>query len=101
MNLKQNVCKINIMLSEKDKQEIKSIAEKYKAKKIILFGSACDPDINNNDIDLAVEGISPSQFYKFYSELLFNLSKPVDLVDLTTKNHFNDIIVSEGQLIYG
>lgn len=92
---------MDIMLSEKDKQQIKKIAEKYKVKKIILFGSACEPDIDHNDIDLAVEGVVPSQFYKFYGELIFNLSKPVDLVDLANKSRFNDIIVSEGQLIYG
>ena len=97
----KNDCEIRIMLSEKDKQQIRNIAEKYNAAKIILFGSACEPDANSNDIDLAVEGVVPSQFYKFYGELIFNLSKPVDLVDLTTKNRFNDIIVSEGQVIYG
>ncbi len=89
------------MLSKQDKLKIQEIAKKYQATKIILFGSSLNPKINSNDIDLGVEGISDSQFFKFYGELIFNLSKPVDIVDLKEKNPFNSIIVSEGQLIYG
>ena len=89
------------MLSEQDKLKIRDIAQKYEATKVILFGSGCNPDIESNDIDLGVEGIPDSQFFKFYSELIFNLSKPVDIVDLNTKNRFNDIVATEGLLIYG
>ncbi len=88
------------MISEKDKKNILEIAEKYKAKKVFLFGSA-SISMEHNDIDLAVEGIPGNTFFKFYSELIFSLSKPVDLVDLSTKSHFNDLILSEGVLLYG
>ncbi len=53
------------------------------------------------DIDLAVDGIPDKLFFKFYSELIFNLSKPVDLVDLNKKSKFLDILTSEGIQIYG
>ncbi|MCK5147277.1 hypothetical protein KAR48_11010 [bacterium] len=89
------------MLSDQDKFTIQEIAKKYKATRIILFGSSCEPSISSNDIDLGVEGVSNHQFFKFYSELIFELSKPVDIIDITKKNSFNNIIVSEGQLIYG
>ncbi len=89
------------MLSEQDKIKIQEIAEKYQATKIILFGSNLNLNINSNDIDLGVEGVDDFQFFKFYGELIFNLSKPVDIVDLRKKSRFNDIIISEGQLIYG
>jgi predicted nucleotidyltransferase len=89
------------MISEKDRTIILNIAKKYKAKKVILFGSGSLTSKECQDIDLAVEGIPNAQFFKFYSELIFNLSKPVDIVDLSRKSRFNNIVVSEGVLLYG
>ncbi len=89
------------MLSDHDRLAIQNIGRKYNAKRIILFGSACDPLTDSNDIDLAVEGISDSLFFKFYSELIFSLSKPVDIFDLKIKNKFSDLAASEGLLVYG
>ena len=88
------------MISEHDKKSILEIAEKYEAKKVFLFGSASVSE-EHHDIDLAVDGVSAKTFFKFYSELIFSLSKPVDLVDLSEKSRFNDLILSEGILLYG
>lgn len=79
------------MISQNDKLKIQDLVEKYKVKKVILFGSGCDPEIESHDIDLAAEGVEPAQFFKFYGELLFSLSKPVDIVDLNYKNRFQNI----------
>jgi len=73
------------MISEKDKKEILRLAKKYKVNRIVLFGSGSKRSSKNRDIDLAVEGIPDKLFFKFYSELIFNLSQPVDLVDLSKK----------------
>ena len=89
------------MISEHDKQKIIALAKKYKVAKIMLFGSNLDTQIEAQDIDLAVEGIIDSKFFKFYGELIFSLSKPVDLIDLRRKSLFNDIIKSEGLILYG
>ena len=89
------------MISEKDKKVILELAKKYKVKRIILFGSGSKDKIKSRDIDLAVEGIPDRLFFKFYSELIFNLSQPVDLVDLNRKNKFTEILTSEGIQIYG
>ncbi len=89
------------MISEQDRIKILEIAKKYNASRVLLFGSCIDPDKNARDIDLAVEGIPDSKFFKFYSELIFSLSKPVDLIDLRRKSRLNDLIVSEGVLLYG
>lgn len=89
------------MISETDKIKIKEPGKRYNVKRIILFGSGCDPSKESADIDLAVEGIEQSKFFKFYGDLIFNLSKPVDLVDLNTKSRFNKIISEEGILLYG
>jgi len=89
------------MISEKDKKEILRIAKKYKVKRIVLFGSGSRESSENRDIDLAVEGIPDKLFFKFYSELIFNLSRPVDLVDISKKSKFSEILTSEGIQIYG
>jgi hypothetical protein len=43
-----------------------------------------------------VEGIAHDQFYIFYGELLLALSKPVDVVDLSRKSKFTDMVLKEG-----
>jgi len=88
------------MISEKDKIKLLAIAKKYNVSKLYLFGSHLDSTVAN-DIDLAVEGIAGSDYFKFYGELIFNLSKPVDLIDLRKKSLFNKTIIEEGQLLYG
>jgi len=88
------------MISEKDRKKIESIADKYKVSAIILFGSAAEED-QPADIDLAVKGIDKRFFFKFYAELFKNLSKPVDLIDLSVKSLFTDMIEKNGIKIYG
>ena len=88
------------MISENDKKSILEISKKYKVKKVFLFGSSSTSK-ESRDIDLGVEGVPSSIFFKFYSELIFSLSKPVDLVDLSKKSRFNNLILSEGTLLYG
>ena len=89
------------MISNEDKNIIVRLADKYNITRVILFGSSALPEIDGHDIDLAVEGIDPAEFFNFYSDLIFKVSKPVDLVDLTGKSRFNDMIASEGLLLYG
>jgi predicted nucleotidyltransferase len=89
------------MISERDKEIITQCAKKYKVSTIYLFGSSLDRDSGYNDIDLAVKGIKPEVFFKFYGELLRSLSKPVDLLDLSQKSLFNQIIEERGVKIYG
>jgi len=89
------------MISETDKNIIREIAQKYNVKKILLFGSSLLPDKESKDIDIAVEGISAYDFYKFYGELLFALSKPVDLIELSGTSKFVQLVQQEGVLLYG
>ena len=89
------------MISDKDKNMIINLAEKYKINRLLLFGSSIDSHKEANDIDLAVEGLPESLFFKFYSELIFNLSKPVDLVDIGKESRFKDMILEESISLYG
>jgi uncharacterized protein len=89
------------MISQKDRIAIIRISKKYKMSRLLLFGSSASPDKEGNDIDLAVEGIAPADFFIFYGDLLFNVSKPVDLIDLSSKSRFNKMIAVEGIPING
>jgi len=89
------------MISKQDKSTIIELATRYKVKRLFLFGSSASPSKTGKDIDLAVDGISPGDFFNFYGDLLFNLSKPVDLIDLTKDNKFTRLIRKEGIPLYG
>jgi predicted nucleotidyltransferase len=89
------------MISEQDKAKIINIAHQYNVKEILLFGSSTDPNRQANDIDLAVIGIAPEKFFSFYGDLLFELSKPVDLIDLSSDTKFNRLVYRDGVRLYG
>ncbi|VVB55669.1 Uncharacterised protein [uncultured archaeon] len=89
------------MISEEDKDTIIKYAKKYKVSYIILFGSSIKYDKESNDIDIGVNGIEPRLFFEFYTELFKNLSKPVDLIDLSRKSLFSELVEKRGLKIYG
>lgn len=88
------------MLNVNDKKMIIDLAKKYDVRAVILFGSSLE-DGFSEDIDLAVKGLDSSKFFKLYGELLKYLSKPVDLVDISSKSRFNDLVEKTGMVIYG
>ena len=88
------------MIADRDRRIIKEIAAKYHAKRVVLFGSSLSPDMESRDIDIGVEGIDEKDFFNFYGELLFALSKPVDVVDLSTESRFVELIQREGIPLY-
>lgn len=89
------------MLLESDKMTIIKYAQKYNVSSVYLFGSSLNPDIKSNDIDIGVEGLKPEFFFIFVGELLFALSKLVDVVDLSEDTRFHKIVKKEGVKIYG
>ena len=89
------------MLSNEDKYRLLEIAKKYNVSKVYLFGSTLDSEDRARDIDIGVEGVPDSKYFEFYGELIFALSKPVDLVDLKKKTLLNKMIRTEGVLLYG
>lgn len=90
---------MGIMISREDRLCIVELAEKYSASRVLLFGSAV-VESDPRDIDLAVEGIASDFFFKFYSDLMWSLSRPVDLVDLARKSRFSNLIEQEGIPLY-
>ena len=88
------------MITEYEKDIILRYAKEYNVSSVLLFGSSIEKE-EANDIDLGVKGIKQKLFFKFYAELVKHLSKPVDLVDLSQKSLFNDIIEETGVRICG
>ena len=88
------------MISENDKQIIITWAKKYKVQELLVFGSSLEKGLEANDIDLAVRGISPRDFFDFQGKLLRFLTKPVDVVNLSNKSRFTETIEQNGVKIY-
>ena len=89
------------MITEKEKDIILKYAKKYNVSSVILFGSSTRKDKKANDIDIGVKGIEARLFFKFYAELFKQLPRPVDLVDLSKRSLFNDLVEETGIKIYG
>jgi predicted nucleotidyltransferase len=89
------------MISEADKVLIQGICRKYSATRVLLFGSSLAKDRASRDIDIAVDGIAPRDWFRFWGELMCALSKPVDVIDLSVRSQFVDLIRREGIVLYG
>jgi predicted nucleotidyltransferase len=88
------------MIADRDRQIIEETAAKYRVNRVILFGSSLSPDKESRDIDIGVEGLEEKDFFAFYGELMCALSKPVDVVDLSTKSRLVELIQREGIPLY-
>jgi len=89
------------MVTEREKEIILRCAREYNVSSVLLFGSSIEEGQDADDIDLGVKGIEQKLFFKFYAKLVRLLSRPVDLVDLSQKSLFNDIVEETGLRIYG
>jgi predicted nucleotidyltransferase len=89
------------MIAKKDRDTIADIAREYGVAKVVLFGSSLAEGREPNDIDLGVKGIEPRLFFRFYGQLMKRLSRPVDVVDLSQRTLFTELVEETGLTIYG
>lgn len=80
------------------------LTQEFGAEKVYLFGSLVREDrfCERSDIDLAAEGIEPSQFFKAGAALekACDYRYRVDLVDLgRAKDGVRELILTEGVLL--
>ena len=82
-------------------EKIITISKEFGVGKILLFGS-CLGDIESaQDIDIAVSGIKPREFFKYYGKVSMSVDDEVDIVDLDdVREHFRKRILSKGRVIY-
>jgi predicted nucleotidyltransferase len=76
-------------------------SKNYGADKVILFGSCLD-DLNSaRDIDIAVSGIKPKDFFKYYGKVSMEIEDEVDIVDLDDlRAYFRQKVISQGKVLY-
>ena len=81
--------------------KIVDISRDFGAKKVFLFGS-CLEDMNSaQDIDIAVSGVEPGEFFKYYGKVSMAVKDEVDIVDLDdVRDHLHKRILSKGRMLY-
>lgn len=86
---------------KRELDRIVDISKEFGAKKVLLFGS-CVKDISSgHDIDVAVSGIKPGDFFKFYGKVSMEVENEVDIVDLDDiREHLYKRILSKGKILY-
>ena len=89
------------MVSYRDRATITTLARRYGAAAVWLFGSSADRRQRGRDLDLAVEGVGPARFFQFVGELMLSLSQPVDVIALKKRSKLSELIRREGIRIYG
>ncbi|MBU1121101.1 MAG: nucleotidyltransferase domain-containing protein [Candidatus Omnitrophica bacterium] len=81
--------------------KIGKISKEFDVAKVFLFGSCLESVETANDIDIAVKGINPRDFFKYYGRISMAVDDAVDLVDLDdVREHFQKRILSKGRIIY-
>jgi len=67
---------------------------------VYLFGSVRGEyfDYKRSDIDFAVKGISPKDFYTAVVEIMCSLEREVDVIDLDAESAFGRFLTDHGEL---
>ena len=68
-------------------------------REVYLFGSAAKGAINEgSDVDMAVSGLPPREFFRAMGEASRILGRSLDLVDLDMVNPFTEHLKRKGRL---
>ncbi len=84
-----------------DIQKATDILKENGASQVFIFGSIVNGKFNeNSDIDIAIKGLKPQDFYKVASILMFELENEFDLIDLDDEsNRFSQMLLKVGGLL--
>jgi predicted nucleotidyltransferase len=75
------------------------ILKSFGATEVYLFGSATTEKFtDDSDIDLAVSGLPPADFYKALGRTMAGIQHSVDLIDLDEGNDFVKFLRTHGEL---
>jgi len=71
-----------------------------RCSEVFLFGSGAAGRIRErSDIDLAIRGCPPDDFFHLLGQLFWELDRPVDLVDLDAPDPFAQYLQKKGELV--
>ena len=81
--------------------KIVEISKEFGVEKMFLFGSCLEDLEAAHDIDIAVIGIKPRDFFKYYGRVSMAVDDEVDIIDLDDmREHLHKRIISKGRVIY-
>lgn len=84
----------------RDLRRAVEILKGFGCTEIYLFGSLTDGQLHDDsDLDLAVRGCPPGQFFRAHGTLMMELDHPVDLVDLDQRTPFVQHLERNGELL--
>ena len=85
---------------QKDLHRAVEILKEAGCTAVFLFGSLATGETSDaSDIDLAVRGCPPGEFFNLLGRLLLELNYPVDLVSLDRQDAFARYLEEEGELL--
>jgi len=86
---------------ERELKTITDISKEFGAKRVLLFGSCLEDIESARDIDIAVGGIKPREFFKYYGRVSMAVEDEVDIIDLDeVREHLYKRVLSKGRAIY-
>lgn len=85
-----------------DLEKARSTLVKHGAQRIILYGSLARGDFRaDSDIDLCVEGLSPSKFFRAIAECMMRIDRPISILDYRNiQGYLKERILAEGRILY-
>ena len=84
----------------KDIKRAVEILKESGCQEIYMFGSLVGGRVREeSDIDLAVRGCSPDEYYQLIGKLMMELEHPVDLVNLDRNDEFTKFLESRGDMV--
>lgn len=86
---------------DKELGNIVRISKEFGASKVLLFGSAVEDIESAHDLDIAVSGIKPRDFFKYYGKVSMTINDEIDILDLEElRDHLFKKILSKGKVVY-
>ncbi len=81
-------------------QKAAAILRSYGATEVYLFGSGRTGvfDWEHSDLDLAVRGIAPKDFYSAVGDTMCSLGREVDVIDLDAGTAFGKYLTEHDEL---
>lgn len=83
-------------VTEEHIETAKSIARRYGATRMVVFGSAVDDPEHARDLDLAIEGVEGWTIWTLAAEIDENLDIPVDVIPLDP-SPFTELVEEYGR----
>lgn len=95
-----NLESVGTHVLDSDIQRAIQILKAAGCSEVFVFGSAITGQIRpDSDLDLAVRGCPRGEFFHLLGQLLLELHRPVDLINLDTPDAFAHRLQKEGALV--